>query len=123
MRENFQEKSLQVVNKKNIFSIIGDFLRKLWIRKENTEPIEKIERLENKKDTSKKTFMDSLKLDVYFLELQRKLKLGEITLKDLNEEEKDHMIELYQKQIKEKKSKLYHISQRILFYKNQLKQS
>lgn len=123
MRENFQEKSLQVVNKKNIFSKIGDFLRKLWIRKENTEPIEKIERLENKKDTSKKTFMDSLKLDVYFLELQRKLKLGEITLKDLNEEEKDHMIELYQKQIKEKKSKLYHISQRILFYKNQLKQS
>lgn len=65
-------------------------------------------------NSDKKAFTERLKLDTYLIELQKKLKQGKIEIKHLTDKEKDSIIELYQKQIDEKKIKLNNLNKKIL---------
>lgn len=120
MKENTKEKSLQIIdNKNNIFYKIKNFFKKLFSRNINTD--ESSDNLEiNHINNDKKTFTKRLKLDTYLIELQKKLKQGKIGIKDLSDKEKDNMIELYQKQISEKKIKLKNLNQEIVVYRKKL---
>ena len=120
MKENTKEKSLQIIdNKNNIFYKIKNFFKKLFSRNINTD--ESSDNLEiNHINNDKKTFTKRLKLDTYLIELQKKFKQGKIGIKDLSDKEKDNMIELYQKQISEKKIKLKNLNQEIVVYRKKL---
>lgn len=65
-------------------------------------------------------FMESIKTEVNdeLLNLQNKLKNKEIQISELTEEQKDKLIEIYNKQIQEKKQKLEKIKQSILKLKS-----
>lgn len=120
MKENTKEKSLQIIdNKNNIFYKIKNFFKNLFSKKINTD--ESSDSLEiNNINNNKKTFTEKLRFNTYLIELQKRLKQGEIRIKDLSDKEKDDMIELYQKQISEKKNKLKNLNQEISFYRKKL---
>lgn len=65
-------------------------------------------------------FMESIKTEVNdeLLNLQKKLKNKEIQISELTEEQKDKLIEIYNRQIQEKKQKLEKIKQSILNLKS-----
>ena len=126
MGDNVKEKSIIVISKKsNIFYKLKEFIKQIFNKKSNLNTNQSHNTLiENAEDINvdKELFKKSLKLDVHLIELQNKLKLGQITIKDLTREEKKDMINLYQKQIIEKKNKLKNLNQKILFYKKTVKE-
>ena len=122
MKENTQEKNLIEKNKKNIFSKIKNFFRKLFNKKSNDIQEEKVreEVVDSKESTNefkeyiKKTENEDTKL----LELQEKYHNREIDEKDLTEEQIDDLCQLYDKQIAEIKNRIAMKEQKLAEYKN-----
>lgn len=123
MKENTEEKSLQVIKyENNMFYKIKEFFKNLFNKNVNSNIEQSNEKFDSNINEDKKIFIKNLKFNVYLIELQKKLKLGQIKIKDLSDEEKNDIIEIYQKQIDDKKNKLNYINQEILFYKKRIQE-
>lgn len=117
MKENTQEKSLQVINdRNNIIHKIKEFFTKIFNRNKKATAEHNLSS-QKIQDDERKVFIKSLNTDSSLIELQKKLKIGEITIQNLSLEEKEEMINLYRKQIEYKKDKLNNINKKILFYR------
>lgn len=88
-----KEKSLTNQNKFNIFQKIRMFLNKIFYK--NTEI--KNETISYNDD---KNILDELKRQNKFIQLQEKYEKGNIKEEELSEDEKEELLNLYKKQIK-----------------------
>lgn len=121
MRENTEEKNL-IKRESNIsfFGKIRIFFKNLFGKKEIVNQTVVIQ-----KDNSKDEFMENIKIesdveaDYELLELQRKVRDGEIKIEDLTEEQEDQLIDLYDKQIAVKKAKIEELKKKIEKIKKQ----
>ena len=100
-----REQNLPVVRKEGVFTKIKNWFKKIFLEMEETQAnitqgdgqdIKKNEFFENIKVESKDTI----------IALQRKLKENQINISELTDKELDEMIELFKKQISNKKEKL-----------------
>lgn len=123
MGRNEQEMSLQEINEKSFLYKIKNFFRKLFFKKESVE--QSVEQNIVEKDASDKnsTFKKDIKIETNdeLIIIQKKLESGEMKISELDEEKKDELIELYDKQIEMKKQKLANMKQKILNIKKNMK--
>lgn len=105
-------KNLPEIKREGIFERIGRWFRKLFKKEEVIieEPVQTaMDEIDKQVEEIKKvSFRESIQVESKdkILALQRKLKEKQIEISDLTDEELDEMIELYKKQIGEKKNKL-----------------
>lgn len=121
MRENTEEKNLiKRESNTSFFGKIRMFFKNLFGKKEIVNQTVVIQ-----KDNSKDEFMETIKIesdveaDYELLELQRKVRDGEIKIEDLTEEQEDQLIDLYDKQIAVKKAKIEELKKKIEKIKKQ----
>lgn len=98
-----EEYGKMIIWHENIFTKIKKIFTKLF-KKNNTTYEQQIQN--QSASIQEDTFKNILKVDIRIEELQRKLKNGQIDLKDIERADKKKMIKLYQKQIIEKRHKL-----------------
>ena len=96
-----------MIKKENIFYKIKKWFKNLFGKDEIIEQ-EIDESNEINRLTERMSFIDSIKVESkdVILSLQKKLKSEDIRIEDLTDQELYEMIELYQKQIEEKKNSL-----------------
>lgn len=124
MKLNTNKKSLTVINENSILNKFKSFFRKIighkYEKSSNfaNNPIRVVSNI-------REEFNESLKsnLDTSLIDLQIQLKQEKIEVDDLTNEEVDKLIELYEKQIAEKKSELNIIKSKIISIKKSLKNS
>ncbi len=98
-----KNKNLPEIKKENIFSKIRKIMMKLF-KKDESKCEEKVI-IANKENTD--NFKNSIKLaDGHIFELQEKYKLNQLDVQTLSDEELEKLIDLYKKQIEEKKKEL-----------------
>src|SRR5574344_463588 len=113
MQINTEEKNLvKANNESGFFTKLKNFFKNLFFKgQENDNRIKDSEK-EKVEKTNKLDFIDSIKIDNTVeadgevQELQRKLRANEITISDLQEEQVDQLIDLYDKQIAIKTAKI-----------------
>lgn len=121
MKENTQEKDLIEKNENSIFGKIKKFFKNIFSRKEvrEEETVSKKEENNEFKEYLKITETEETKL----LELQTKYHNGEITEKDLTDEQIDELCLLYDKQIEEIKKSIKVKEEKLAEYKKRNKQN
>lgn len=127
MRENKQEMSMQVINEKSFIYKIKSFFKRLFLRRKLSEVSseENIIKIDESNNKTRNAFIEHIKIETNekLLALQKRLEEGKITIEELTEEEKDNLIELYDKQIEIKKEKLQNIKDQIIDIRKKLKVS
>lgn len=115
MQENTEEKNLiKRDTSTNFFGKIKEFFRKLFTKKEIVYETVTINMEENKKEFANSIKVESeVEADIELLNLQRKIRNGEIKIEDLTEEQEDKLIDLYDKQIAVKKAKIEELKKKI----------
>lgn len=112
-----EEKSLTNKNDVGIFKKVKNFFWNLFhTEKTNGENSMKlsIETSVNTKQTEKTSFIDEFKSKQEIMNLQQKYESGQIAEEDINEEDKQKLIELYKEQIET-------LNNNIRMYKDTLK--
>lgn len=128
MRKNVEEKSLIIVNEKNIFHKIKMFLINLFARKNtiiDKKHLETIETNENQfNNNQKKIFLDYIKnienKEIKMLELQKQYENNEISENQLSKEQIGTLIDLYNKQINELRKSNEIRKQKLLQYRKRM---
>ncbi len=105
-----EESGKMIIWHQSIFTKIKEIFKKLF-RKNNKTQEQQI--YHQSIDIQEANFKEILKVDMRIEELQRKLKNGQIDLKDIERLDKKKIIELYKKQITQKKNKLDQLKKRI----------
>lgn len=118
MKENNQEMSMKKINESSFIYRIKSFFKKLFFKDKAIEqPIEQIKSiLEQDKTNINSEFMKDIKVETNdkLIAIQKKLESGEMEISELDNNQKDKLIELYNEQIAMKKEKLANIKQKIL---------
>lgn len=122
MRENTQEKSLTKINENSILYKIKRFFRNLFGRKEiNIEPVLN---MEVKEENNKNSFMEDIRnienKETKLLKLQKQYHSGQISEKDLTDEQIRDLTNLYKKQNEEIRKSNAIREQRLLNYRRKL---
>ena len=116
MKRNTEEKSLMIIEEKNIFSRIIHFLKNLFHHK--NDDIISIENTsdENSKE-SKNEFLNTIKIvvDEELEKLKDKIEAGKIIIEDLTEEQIDRLQILYDKQIDNDKVRLDELKRKLAY--------
>ena len=103
MKENTQEKKLMKKNENSIISKIKRFFTKLFNKQD--EVVEVGEEQQDYAQKNNSAFKDNMKVEELteerVLELQQKYRNGDVSLKELTNEEIDKLCELYDEQISE----------------------
>lgn len=128
MRKNLEEKSLIIVNEKNIFHKIKMFLINLFARKNtiiDKKHLETIETNENQfNNNQNKIFLDYIKnienKEIKMLELQKQYENNEISENQLSKEQIGTLIDLYNKQINELRKSNEIRKQKLLQYRKRM---
>lgn len=124
MKENKQEMGMQEINEKSFIYRIKSFFRKLFFKEKAIEqPIEQIKSIVEEYNTNTKSeFIKDIKVETNdkLISIQKKLENGEMEISELDDDQKDKLIELYNKQIAMKKEKLTTIKQKILNIKKRI---
>lgn len=123
MNENEQEMNMQVINENSFFYKIKCFFRKMFFKEETIEePKEQVQDIVEEDNNKKKEFIKNIKVETNdkLISIQKKLESGKMKISELDDEQKDKLIELYNKQIDMKKQKLSKIKQKILNIKRRL---
>lgn len=122
MRESTQEKGLVKINENSIFYKIKKFFRNLFSRKENNnEPVLNIEvKEENNKNSFKEDIKNIENEETKLLKLQKQYHSGEITEKDLTDEQLKDLTNLYKKQNAEIRKSNTIREQKLLEYRRRL---
>lgn len=124
MKENKQEMGMQEINEKSFIYRIKSFFRKLFFKEKAIEqPIEQIQSIVEEYNTNTKSeFIKDIKVETNdkLISIQKKLENGEMEISELDDDQKDKLIELYNKQIAMKKEKLTTIKQKILNIKKRI---
>ena len=120
MKENTQEKDLIEKDENSIFGKIKKFFKNIFSRKEDSEEETVSQKEENNefKEYLKITETEETKL----LELQTKYHNGEISEKDLTDEQLDELCLLYDKQIEEIKKSIKVKEEKLAEYQKRNKQ-
>lgn len=108
--------NLPDIRRESIFTKIKNWFKKIF-SKEEVIIEEVIEEINQTVDEIKNiSFKDSIKVKSKdrILFLQRKIKEKQIEISDLTDEELDEMIELYKKQIEEKKNALKNYKEKLM---------
>lgn len=100
--------NLPQIKKDNIFTKIKSVIFKFINKKQNSSTNNVISFDESKEHIEKSDFKSSIKNQTKnnIINVQNKLKLNEITISDLSDEELDEMISLYKEQIEQKEKLL-----------------
>lgn len=123
MKENKKEMSMQAINEKSFLYKIKAFFKKLFFKTEDIkEPVEQIQSVIKEDNSVKNEFMQDIKIETNdkLIAIQKKLESGEMEISELDDEQKDKLIELYDRQIAMKKEKLANIKKKILSKKKKL---
>ncbi len=124
MKGNKQEMSMQVINENSFIYKIKSFFKKLFFKEKVIEqPVEQIQNIvEGDSTNTKSEFIKDIKVETNdkLIAIQKKLESGEMEISELEDEQKDKLIELYDKQIAMKKEKLANIKQKILSKRKKL---
>ena len=103
MKENTQEKKLMKKNENSIISKIKRFFTKLFNKQD--EVVEVGEEQQDYAQKNNSAFKDNMKVEELteerVLELRQKYRNGDVSLKELTNEEIDKLCELYDEQISE----------------------
>ena len=109
-QENTNEKSLMVIDDKNIFHRLINFLKRLIRRKDlkNENEQETIQETEQEEKNIREDFIETLKVvsDPEIISLTKRLENNEISVYDLTDEQVDKMISCYQREIENEKMKI-----------------
>ena len=106
--------NLPAIRKEGVFTKIKNWFKALFgIEETIEEPIQ--EPVNNEKEVERNKFIEEIKVDGKdtLLAFQRKIEEGQMEFSDLPEDLLDEMIELYKKQIEEKKSKIKYYEEKL----------
>ena len=124
MKENTQEKNLIKKNEDNLLGKIKNFFKKLFSKKNKVVEEQITESTISEENNS--DFKESIKItedeESKLLELQRRYRRGEISEKDLTDEQIESLCTLYDKQIEEIQKTIELKSQKLVEYKRRNKQ-
>lgn len=124
MKENTQEKNLIEKNEDNLLGKIKNFFKKLFSKKNKVVEEQITESTISEENNS--DFKESIKItedeESKLLELQRRYRRGEISEKDLTDEQIESLCTLYDKQIEEIQKTIELKSQKLVEYKRRNKQ-
>lgn len=129
MEKDSDKTSLTVINEKSIFYKIKTFFLKLFKRNEIPETNSQIESVENNEiksnNTQKEAFIESIKNieneETKLLKLQQQYDNRLIETNELQNDEIKALIKLYKKQIRELSANNAKRKEKLLAYKNTLK--
>jgi len=107
--------NLPVVKKESVFIKIKNWFKELFGMSEMLEEPMRGKMENNQKEIKRNNFIEEIKINGKnsILALQRKIENKEMEISNLTDEQLDEMIELYNKQIEEKKNELKYYREKI----------
>lgn len=124
-----EDNNNQIMEKKeNIFSKIGRFLKKIFVRKNNSKDEEKVESETIKQGEKENNFVDEIKIEddpekERLIKLQKDFREGKISQGDLSDEDIEKLGKLYDEQIEKLKIQIEDCKKRIEDKKQKLQKA